>query len=266
MQRPGVQIRVNHQQGGVFRKVNFGVEPPNARHELRAAQPKKRPTYPREIEIRETADLNASQVAFRQRSKKLALEGKVGPIARFYNVYRQVVVRIRDYDGRDAIAIDIFLALKERVEECRGYRVSVTREDLEAWAKQHIDAREAMIVRMAQEGTLVLRPNSPRDARERGSEAYTEAAGQPSKGERAKDRITVRASLPDNPGAIFFITLGPATKLVDGRRLDCDRRVMTVQTPEEWEAWKKTRIRGAKYRCDKGHRNHGSWKRDFGLN
>jgi len=265
MQRPGVQIRVNH-QGGIFRKVNFGVELPKTRHELRAALPKKRPTYPREIEIREVADLYASQVAFRRRSKKLALEGKVGPIARFYNVYRQVVVRIRDYYGRDAIAIDIFLALKEMVEMARGHRVSVSRKELEDWAKEHIDRREAMIVKMAREGTLVMRPNAPRDARKRGSETYTAAAGQPIRGERVKDRITVRASLPDNPGAIFFITLGPATKLVNGRRTECDRRIMTVQTPEEWEAWKKTRIRGSKYRRDKGYRNRSSWRNDYGLN
>lgn len=266
-QRTPKQVRIGSSHNGVgFTKRNFGFGPLVPKQSFEPVAPIKRPTYPREAEIREVSRQYANQHAFMERSRRIAKAGEVGRIARFYNVYRQVVVHIRDYDGRDVIEMDIFLALKQRVDRKRKQKMTVTIADLECWAVRHIDSRERMIIKMSEKGMLVARPNAPKDARDRGGEAYTEAAAQPARGSRPKDRITVMTSLPDNPGVVFFMTLGPATKKVDGKRVPCDRRIMTVQTPGEWEAWKKGRLHRPDGQHERRRHNRGGWRHDLNVN
>jgi len=262
MPRPEVLLRVNHQQRGFgFQKRSFGVEPPVVRH-LRTNSAVPRVELPDEIEIREVAKEFALQSAFTKRNKRLFEIHQESRVANFQKVYRLIASRIRGYQGRDAVEMDIFLALKEYVEHQGREQRSVSRYQLRRMAGLHVDAREEMVVRMASGGELVPRPMAPKDARERGDEAYTEAAARRHKDLRFKDRITVMATLPDNPGAVFFITLGPATKRIDGRRVKCDRRVISVQTSAEWNAWKKSRIRDRQE-----YRNyHPRPRRDYALN
>lgn len=246
MPRPVVMLRASHQRGANFQKRSFEVEPPTMRR-LRVSTALPRVEVPEEEEIREVAKELSLQASFTKRNKRLAEQGRECRIVKFQKVYRTVVARIRGYHGRDLIEMDLFLVLKEYVERERRSFSNVTRYKLVRFGRQHVDGREELIVRMAESGTLVQRPMAPKDARENGAEAYTQAAAHRRSDSRMKDRITVMSALPDNPGALFFITLGPATKNANGRdRVKCERRILSVQTPAEWNAWRRTRIKEPK--------------------
>lgn len=262
MPRPQFVIRASHQaRGDFFQKRSFGTEPTTNQRLLRSTIQPRKVELPDEIEIREVAKEFANQAAFAKRNKRLFELGKICQVANFQKVYKLIASRIRSYHGRDVIEIDIFLALKESVEAEGRIQHSVTRYQLRRLAAAHVDAREALVVQMSATGELVPRPLAPKDAREHGGEAYTEAAAHRRRDARMRDRVTVMARLPDNPGAIFFITLGPATKKVDGRRIRCERRIISVQTAAEWNAWKKSRV------LDRQEfRNYHPRPRDYAMN
>jgi len=227
-----VRIGVSHTRGFTKRKFNQGVPLLRQQPSRPPVQATPRKTYPTDDQVREVAQRCGSQAAFRERSKQLASHGYVGPVAKFYHAFRTIVMRIRAYHGKDAIIEDIRLELKERVAQARISKTGMTLEQLSELAKLHIDRRESMLVVMARQGKQVPRPS----------------------GRRTRDHITVIASLPDNPGAFFFITLGPGTKRIDGRRVECERRILAVQTEAEWNAWKRTRMhepRGDDFRRDR---------------
>jgi hypothetical protein len=273
---------VNHFGGYTKRSFNQGEAPPTTgvhpivRRSADAKPPQtvRRPkvvkpprvNVPSDFQIREIAKLAARQSAFRERRREfldsvayrisrgedVPEDEKVSRLTDFQKFYRLVAAKLRRYGGRHPIYIDIYLALKERVHRARQEFRSLTLEDLKNFAELHIAGREALIIQMADEGELVDRPGSPRDAEKRGAPAYTEAAVKRRKDAKRLDRITVRSRLPGSSEDLY-ITLGRSTKMVDGRRVPCPRRVFAIQTEAEWKAWLKSRIRDKQ-----DYRNHGS--------
>ncbi|MBI5654430.1 hypothetical protein HZC53_02120 [Candidatus Uhrbacteria bacterium] len=231
------------------------IAKPRSNRRVKVAQP-PRVNIPSDYQIRELSLSVARQSAFRERRRQyldniayrvsqgeeVSEDEKVGRLADFPKFYRLVAVKLRRYGGKHPIMIDIYLALKEYVHRARKEFRSLTLQDLKNFAELHIAGREALIIQMADEGELVQRPGSPKDAKKNGSSAYTEAAAKRRKDARRIDRITVRSRLPGSSEDLF-ITLGRSTKMVDGRRVPCSRRVFAIQTEAEWRAWQKSRIR-----------------------
>lgn len=243
-----------------------GKKPPPARRRLKVVKP-PRVNIPPDFQVREIAKLAARQSAFRERRRayldnieyrisrgeEVSDDEKVGRLADFQKFYRLLAARLRRYGGKHPIYIDIYLALREYAHRSRKEYRSLDLDDLRRFAEMHVASREALIIQMADEGELVDRPMAPKDAREKGGEAYAEAAAKRRKDARRIDRITVRARLPGSSEDLF-ITLGRSTKKVNGRRVPCPRRVFAIQTEAEWNAWRKSRIREKK----QDFRNHGS--------
>jgi len=241
----------------IVKQVTKAVKPHGNRR-LQVVKP-PRVNIPSDFQIREIAKLAARQSAFRERRRAyldnleyrdsqgeaVSEDEKVGRLADFQKFYRLVAAKLRRYGGKHPIFIDIYLALKEYVHRARQEYRSLTLDDLKNFAELHVAGREALIIQMADEGELVDRPMAPRDAREKGGEAYTEAAAKRRKDARRIDRITVRSRLPGS-SEYLFITLGRSTKKVDGRRIPCTRRVFAIQTEPEWNDWKRSRIREKK--------------------
>lgn len=231
------------------------VGKPRVARRVKVAEP-PRVNIPTDHQIREISLLAARQSAFRERRRQylddiayrisqgeeVSEDEKVGRLADFQKFYRLVAAKLRRYGGKNPIYIDIYLGLKEYVYRARKEYRSLTVQDLKNFAELHIAGREALIIQMADEGELVQRPGSPKDARERGGPAYTEAAAKRRKDARRIDRITVRSRLPGSSEDLF-ITLGRSTKMMDGFRVPCTRRIFAIQTEAEWRAWQKSRIR-----------------------
>ncbi|MDQ7814545.1 MAG: hypothetical protein RDU25_01940 [Patescibacteria group bacterium] len=199
---------------------------------------------PKTSVIREVAEAYSRGGNFRERRKRrveLYGENRLTNFFKFYGIIARI---LRRYNGRDAIKVDIELHLKEYVQSKADLFRKITRKCLEDEAKRFINSREDMLLEMVKEyePAIVARPLSPKDSRERGGEAYTEAAAKRRQTARRIDRITIRARLPGST-VDLFVTLGPATKRIDGRRVPCERRVFSIQTASEWEAWKRTRVK-----------------------
>ncbi len=251
----------------VFVPRSFACEPPSKTRvrTLKVIKP-VRVSVPPDGQLWALAREAARQNNFRERRQlkmeaiaKLGEQGKVVPeetstyrIGNFQKFYRIIAPKLRRYNGRDAIAVDIYLHLKEVVQRARQQMWSLRLSQVKYEIRRFLDEREAMIVKIADEGELICRPGSPKDVRERGEPAYTEAAAKRRKDARRIDRITVRARLPGSSEDLF-ITLGRSTKKVNGRRVPCPRRIFAIQTDAEWRYWLKTRIRDKQ-----GFRNYGS--------
>ncbi len=235
---PNIRLSVSHQRV-LFRnrRFNQGESPKPTSVEI-AAVPRVR--FPNEDTVRAAAHRYALSSAFRERKRQQMERGEFSRLADFMKFYKFVAERIREYRGRDAIEIDIFLGLKDFVNECKQANRSVNRYDLDMAARRWVDARESLIEFLGQSERLVARPMAPKDARERGGEAYTEAAMKRHKDAHIKDRVTVMARLPGYSEELF-ITLGPATRGSKRLKENRVRKIISIQSEAEWNSWKRTR-------------------------
>jgi len=241
MPRPTV-LRSSHQV--VFTKRSFNRGEPPAPEKPKAVV-QSRVRVPSDGQIREIAHRFAGSPSFRERKKRQFEQNRVSRLANFMKMYKFVAARIRSYHGRDVIEIDLYLSLKDFVQHARRTFQSVSRYDLELESRKLVDEREALIESLAASEDIVLRPMAPKDARERGADAYTEAAMKRRKDARIKDRITVRARLPGRSEDLF-ITLGPATWKGSGWVEPYARKILSIQSEAEWNAWRRNRIREPK--------------------